>query len=656
MPRYQPLHKDRGGIAVDTFYGVNTQQHASKLRRGELATSLNNTSRFGNLRKEHGWDVVNGADLTASGSRMTDDHAAFDGTNAASVTGVIPYKYTAAAGAGLAEARLAFCGPELYDDVGNASFDPSSATYQIHTWGSAPSGDLPCWAEWDGNLFLSIGRDTTSGVGNGIQVWDGSTLTAFTGAGNWAVTNINASWANTDIRPQFMAVNWGYLVCGGVYNATATNYTHSTIYAVDLNGTATDWLTNVLGAGGDKTGTPMNGMIAFGDHVLVFTRNGDIIRLSWLSDLNIEGVAVGGTIITDRDRRISYQNGCAAAHSLTIAGQRLLWIADDGIWMLENSESLVPVRISEKLDGPSGIWDGVTKASLSGAYGAYDQELRQVLFAVPYGGSTKNNKVIVAQLPEDEYQAGDYRSWDWSVRDRCAASMAYDPGTRTTIWGQSVASGLLCEDNIDQVQAGATVDTNEAATGVSYTSTTLTDTGKSGGSAWTADELIGMPVVVKYAGTGLADTTWIGDNTDNDLTWDTDMALSATPTANDEYRVGGIHWAAILNEEQFEDVMFFGTGYARIGTLNGNSTVQSEIYVNSEANPTTQSHTLAAPGVVPVAVPFAVGGTAETNEKIYVDKRTSVVALGFRDVGYTGTPRVIRIDLPTKRITRTRRR
>jgi len=671
MPRARQLHKDTGGIAVDEFHGVNTQRHRSKLQRGELAVSLNNTSRFGDLRKEHGWGVVNNADLTAAGgaqSRMTDDKALFTGGNAASVTGVYPYRYTQTSAAAVQTSAIAICDKQVYGDLRNTSFLPTGAAYQLHSFsGTGQTGDLPVFAEWDGFVFFSIGRETTSAAWSGgvsvdsLQVYDPDNR-AGAGAGVhdfkvWWDALGSVSFLGADVRPLYMAINWGWLILGRVYDKTNTAYEHNTIYYIDLNtsaGTpATTWGIDILGDGGDRDASYINGMIAFGDHVFCFTRHGHISRLSYLTDINNEGINLSSiSFVEDKEKRIAYQNGCAAGHSLVLAGQRLLWLADDGVWMLEHSESLLPVRVSEKLDGFSGIWANVNKDAIEGACATYDLELRQVLFSVPYGASTKNNKVIVAQLPEDEYQAADYRTWNWSVRDRCAASIAYDPDTRTILWGQSVASGLLCEDDTSAGQGGETTDTNEAATGVSYTSTVLTDTGQS----WTADELIGMPVTVKYAGTGLADTTWIGDNAATTLTWDTDMALSATPSANDEYRIGGLHWSAILNEEQFEDEMFFGTGFVRMGVTGGNATVQSEIYVDSETNPTVKSHALAAPGVVPVAVPFAVGGQAEVNEKIYADKRTSVVAFGFRDIGYSGVPKVIRIDMPTKRINRTRRR
>ncbi len=655
MPRARALHKDTGGIALDAFRGMNTQVHPSKLKPGEMSLSINNSSKWGNCRKEHGWGVVNDADLSASGgaqSRMTTDRALFTGANAGAVTGVIPYRYTTAALAAVQSKRLAFCGRQLYDDVGNASFLPSATAYQIHQWASSPAGDLPVVAEWDGNLFLSIGRETTAGVANGIQVWDGATSTNFSGAGGWADTNIGGgAWVGNDIRPAWMAVNWGYLVCGGYYDATAGVYKHNTIKAVDLNaaGAPTNWMENVLGAGGDKDGSYINGMIAFGDHIFVFTRNSDIIRLSWLSDLNIEGISVGGTIITDRARRISYQNGCAAGHSLVIAGQRLLWLADDGVWMLDNSESLVPTRVSEKLDGPNGVWDTVTKGSLSGACATYDEQLRQVLFSVPYSGSTTNNVVIVAQLPDNDYEANDFRTWDWHLRDRAAASLAYDPGTRTILWGSSVDSGLLCEDAFTTKQAGPTTATNIASTGVSYTVTTLTDTG----AAFTPDALIGLPVTIRHAADGDIATAWITDNTATVLTFD---ALSIIPSANDEYFIGGIHWAAILNEFQFEDKMFFLTGFLKFATSGAAATIYSELYPDNQISPTVQSHAVAIPSTIPVTIPFTVGGSGEIVKKLYSDDRAVSMTIGVREHGYSATPRLLRIDLPVHRITRSRRR
>jgi hypothetical protein len=650
MPRARPLHKETGGIVLDTFRGLNTQKHASKLAPGELSFSLNNTSKWGNLRKEHGWTVVNSDELGKTGtpSRLTTDHTAYDGSNAGAISGVKAFRYIGSGGA-MVTNYVAVCGAEVYHAIDNST-DPTSASYQLHTFsGTGASGDLPCFAEWDGYLFFSIGRETTSaawGV-DAIQVFDPLNRSGL-GAGvhdfkAWADAVISTTFSATeDRRPLWMAVNWGYLVIAGTYNKSAATYSATTLYYVDLNSPANSWNTNILGQGEDYGDTYINGMIAYGDHIMIFTRHRDIVRFQNLTGLNIEGIAIGGTLGTDNARRIAYQNGCAAGHSLVLAGKRLLWLADDGVWMLESSESLLPVRVSEKLDGKDGIWDTVNLDHIEGACAIYDESLRQIVFSVPYNSSTVNNKEIVAQLPDNDYEAEDFRTWDWSLRDRVAGSLDYDKIAGKVLWGSSLDSGLVCLDSDSAVTGGPVTATNIGATGVSYTTTAMTDTGAS----FEVDALVGLPLTTP------AQSTWI---TDNDGTSVTYLGLDAAPAANTEYAIGGILWHVIFNEFQKEDPVFWGTGFFR-RIVNGTTTVYTDQYADGSPDATTAEYSVAGGLIPPFIPPQVIPAAGEVVEKLYSDKRATTMKLGFREHGYSSTPRVIRVDWPIHRLTRTRRR
>ena len=123
------------------------------------------------------------------------------------------------------------------------------------------------------------------------------------------------------------------------------------------------------------------------------------------------------------------------------------------------------------------------------------------------------------------------------------------------------------------------------------------------------------------------------------------------------YTVGGMAYRAKFAEPEYEDEMFWGTGEMR-WIPGGNTTLYTVLYPDDKASILAE-HALASThgAIVPLTVPFVVGGNLQyQNYKLYADQRVARMGLEFLEQSYGVTPEFVRLDMPVKRLTRTRRR
>ena len=93
-------------------------------------------------------------------------------------------------------------------------------------------------------------------------------------------------------------------------------------------------------------------------------------------------------------------------------------------------------------------------------------------------------------------------------------------------------------------------------------------------------------------------------------------------------------------------------------TSDSAATVYSVLYPDDRAS-IVDTHFIAQDtgNALPQIVPFVVGGALiyETY-KLYADQRVARMGFEFWEQGYTAQPELVRLDMPIKRITQTRRR